>query len=268
MNAEQQRDPSAYEIKQLSEVQAEKEPKHSSGPRELVAEITKNIKFRLKTAGIEFKLDRAENVAGNPIRSLDYKVRGPSAVSDLDRGTVRTLQGSINRTNSGKPKDILNEFVARSKKLPAKIAAARKQNVESYNALKKARQDNPTAAQATELKKLFERQVEVSSILKEPDLVNHLDRLSDKVRQIIANLENEKANPLQDTEAEKQQRLNFVNSGGGHYRFTMKDIEQLIAMEQRDRAAEIDNEVTELGKVLDLVKNYQETSGAELEKAA
>ena len=234
-----------------------------------VVETTlKDLKFRLKSLGIKFPLESAEEVAGRPIEILNSRVAG--LVDELDRETVEGLKRGLMGVGTlakeaQTPNDVLKGFEKQSDKLVDKVANAREQNVRSYLRLRELRQNKDlTDLQRAELKKLFNRQIEVSRLLKQPDLENHLGRLLDNIKDLIAGLEREMNTPLKPlSDDEVKQIMSDINNGSGTYIFTPDDVRRVHISRHQRRLELMDFQITELKKAKDEVVKYSDSKNGE-----
>lgn len=227
-----------------------------------VGTTIRDLKFRLQSLGIKLPLDSAEEVAGRPIEVINARAGG--LVDELDRDTVeglkRGLTGVSTLLHEAKaPDDVLKGFEKQSDKLVDKVADAREKNIKSYLKLRELRQNEDlTDSQKTELRKFFDRQVEVSRLLKQPNLENHLERLLSHVEGITADLEKERNTPLKSlSDEEVGQIMRSLNNNASGYVFTAEYVRSSHVSRHERRLELIEFQLAELKNIKNEVEKYK-----------
>lgn len=249
---------------------SEKLPKTFKNPVVVVKEIIRDIKFHLKTLGIENSLESAEEIA--PKREYSaYSDAG--SVKNLDKRTTFNLQGyykegKLVNLNDAESSLLLKKFEEEASLLPEKLREARIKNIKSYLKLRDLRKENLTDEQKRELDQILKRQVDVANLLKEPNLENHFDRLVNYINDLIASLKQEIGSLNEVKKEEIEEALALFKGLPSENIFTTSVIKKIKTNEHQIRIEESNKEISELENVLAAISRYKNNKNEKNRAAA
>jgi hypothetical protein len=226
---------------------SEESPKMIKNLGVVVKEIIRDIKFYLKTSGIKTSLDLVEGIV-------------PTG-EDLDKRIISNLKGNYVEGKLVKLDDVesdllLKKFEQKNNPLPEALREARIKNIEAYLKLRDLRKKELTDVQKNELDQILKRQVDVASLLKEPNLENHFDRLINYINSLIVSLKKEIDTLSEVKEEEIKEELALLNGLSGKHAFSDSDVREIKTTEHKNRIKEFNEQIFELENVLVVISKY------------